>query len=159
MHPTTDATLEKLERTAWFSRVGQPTAADVLVLASWEEAVEQCSSLEWENLNIDAFNDYRAELAERSKEKFRQWNEVVDELKKRTIPLVRRKIQDVVRAERLPKRFEGMVQWDILGFCTEAEYADVCPPGFSTRLGAWYLDGHFPCGWWGNFPEGKLIVY
>jgi hypothetical protein len=41
----------------------------------------------------------------------------------------------------------------------EAEYADVCPPGFFTSIAHWYLNGHFPCGWWGAFPQGKLVIY
>ena len=51
------------------------------------------------------------------------------------------------------------VQWDILHVCMEAEYADVYPPGFYASQAYWYVKGHFPCGWQGEFPNGKLIVY
>jgi len=53
-----------------------------------------------------------------------------------------------------------MVQWEILGVCMEAEYADVYPPGFYASQAYWYVKGHFPCGWeGGEFPKGKLIIY
>jgi hypothetical protein len=61
--------------------------------------------------------------------------------------------------EARPRTFEDAVQWDILNVCMEAEYADIYPPGFYASQAYWYVKGHFPCGWQGNFPEGKLIMY
>ena len=159
MHPRTIATLDELEKAAWFSHVGEKDTEAAIVLSSWEEAGRFCSSLEWQNLCLDALNQYRERLVERSKERFQNWNEVVTEIKVTTIPLVRRKISPVVSANSLPRDFEGMVQWDILGVCMEAEYADVYPPGFYASQAYWYVKGHFPCGWEGNFPEGKLIIF
>ena len=80
-------------------------------------------------------------------------------VKKVTRPLVGRKIVAVVRENSLPEIFNIQVNYDIAGACMEAEYADVCPPGFFTRIGHWYVNGHFPCGWWGAFPQGKLVIY
>ncbi len=37
--------------------------------------------------------------------------------------------------------------------------ADVYPPGFYASQAYWYASGHFPCGWRGKVPQGKLIVY
>lgn len=87
------------------------------------------------------------------------WNDTVDEVKKVTGPLVDRKIAGVVRECSLPKIFGIRVRNDVTGLCMEAEYADVCPPGFFTSLGHWYVNGHFPCGWFGVFPPGKLVIY
>jgi hypothetical protein len=83
----------------------------------------------------------------------------VHEVKKITRPLVGRKIAAVVRVNNLPEIFSIQVNYDITGVCMEAEYADVCPSGFFTHIGDWYLRGHFPCGWWGMFPQGRLVVY
>ena len=41
----------------------------------------------------------------------------------------------------------------------EAEFADVYPPGFYASQAYWYVKGHFPCGWQGEFPNGTLIIY
>jgi hypothetical protein len=75
------------------------------------------------------------------------------------VPLIDRKIAAVVREYGLPEIFKIRVRNDITGACMEAEYADVCPPGFFTSIAHWYINGHFPCGWWGAFPQGKLVVY
>ena len=160
MHPRTVATLDELEKATWFSQVGVKDTTVAIVLSSWQEAVEHCGSAEWENLCIEASNQYRERLVERSKERFEKWNDIAAELKTHTIPLVRRKIEAVVREHNLPKVFESMVQWDILGACIEAEYADVYPPGFYASHAYWYVKGHFPCGWrGGEFPKGTLVIY
>jgi hypothetical protein len=64
-----------------------------------------------------------------------------------------------VEAHGLPEIFEDTVRWDILHVCMEAEYADVSPPGFFASQAYWYVQVHFPCGWTGSFPDGKLVLY
>jgi len=159
MNPRVEATLGQLEKSDWFARVGVKDAAAAIVLSSWREAIEHCSSIEWENLCMEASNQYRMRLLEKSQERYNQWNELVDQLKPVTEALVRRKIEAVVRENNLPKVFEDTVQWDILGVCMEAEYADVYPPGYYASQAYWYVKGHFPCGWEGDFPNGKIIIF
>lgn len=159
MHPKTIATLNDLDKAAWFSHVGVKDTKTAIVLSSWEDAIKHIGSIEWENLCIEASNQYRERLVERSKARFAQWNDIAIELKKTTVPFVHRKIEDVVRQHNLPPAFGNMVRWDILGVCMEAEYADVYPPGFYASHAYWYVKGHLPCGWQGDFPSGTLIVY
>jgi len=159
MNPRVEATLGQLEKSDWFARVGVKDAAAAIVLSSWREAIEHCSSIEWENLCMEASNQYRMRLLEKSQERYNQWNELVDQLKPVTEALVRRKIEAVVRVNDLPKVFEDTVHWDILGVCMEAEYADVYPPGYYASQAYWYVKGHFPCGWEGDFPNGKIIIF
>ena len=159
MRPSTHATLKQLEDAQWFANVGVHDTERAIVLSSWHDAIESCSSLEWENLCLEAANQYRERLVERSVERFSQWNDVVDSLKSVTMPFVREKIEHVVREHTLPKVFEDTVQWDILHLCMESEYADVYPPGFYASQAYWYVKGHFPCGWSGEFPDGRQIVY
>jgi hypothetical protein len=83
----------------------------------------------------------------------------VVEMKKFTEPLIERKIETVVRENNLPKVFRATIRWDILGVCMESEYADGVPPGYYASQAYWYVKGHVPCGWQGNFPNGMLIIY
>jgi hypothetical protein len=163
MHPRTKATLEQLENANWFARVGSMDGImepeKIVMLPSWPEAIEQCSSIEWENLCLEAQNQYRMRLLERNKDRYLQWNDTVDAIKPFVISLVKRKIEVTVRMHNLEKVFEDTVLWDILGVCMESEFADVYPPGFFASQAYWYVNGHFPCGWEGEFPNGKLIVY
>jgi len=129
------------------------------LVSDWETAIENCSSVEWGNLCLEAVNQYYARLTERAPERLAQRNDIVKEIKKTSIPLVREKIADVVRDNALPQCFEDTVQWDILHLCIEAEFSDVFPPGFYASQAYWYSKGHFPCGWSGNFPAGHLLVF
>jgi hypothetical protein len=152
--------LERLEKMSWFSRVGINEGSSVAFVRSWSEAIYHCDSAAWEDLRLDTHNQYCAQLAQRSKERWHlRWTHTVEEVKKITRPLVDRKIVAVVRENNLPEVFDIRVNHDIIGLCMEVEYADVCPPGFFTSIGYWYLNGHFPCGWWGMFPGGRLVVY
>jgi hypothetical protein len=159
MHPRTEATLRDLTQTKWFRSVGVRDSEAVEVLSSWQEAVEHCSSPEWEDLCLEAANQYRARIAERDPAQFERWNDVVAEIKPTTQALVFEKTKDVMAENNLPKIFQDTVDWDILHVCMEAEFADIFPPGFYASQAYWYVKGHFPCGWKGNFPKGTLIVY
>lgn len=159
MNPRTRATLEDLGGADWFNRVGVIDTDTAIVLSSWYEAVESCSSPEWEDLCFEALNQLRERLAERSMQRFRRWNDLVDELKPVARALVRRKTKKVVEENNLPKVFLDNVDRDVLLLALEAEYADVFPPAFYASQAYWYTKGHFPCGWRGEFPNGTLVIY
>lgn len=157
----TSENLRQLEDAPWFARVGRhdDDTKVAVVLTSWREAVEYCSSLEWENIRLEIANRFRERLLAVSTERFCKWNEVVDEIKPVTMDLVRRKIAPFVLEHDLPKDFGDAVDWDILHLCMESEYVDLVPPGFYSGLAYWYANGHFPCGWQNGVPRGRPIIY
>ena len=144
MQSQTIEMLDALENAEWFSRVGTPNAPVAVVLSSWAEAISHCSALEWENLCLEAANQHRQRLREKSPERLREWNSIVRAVKPTVESLVRDKIDAVVRGHGLPKVFEDTVRWDMMHTCMEQEFAEVCPPGFYATQAAWYLAGHFP---------------
>ncbi len=159
MHPRTIETLKDLQQAQWFSCVGITDTDAAVVLTSWYEAIQTCSSPEWQDMILEASNRYCEKLAENSQKRFQKWNEIVISLRPVTRTLVEEKTKKVIQENDLPKIFLDTVNWDILHLCMEAEYADVYPPGFFASQAYWYVKGHFPCGWQGKFPEGKLIIY
>lgn len=161
MHPRTSAALTQLDEADWFSRVGvNDTEGFAIVISSWEEAITYCSSPETKALWLEAANQFHLRVLERSKERYREWNEIAKEIRPITNAFVSRKIGKVTDAHNLPKVFEDHVRWEIGHLFMECEYADIYPPGFFASHAYWYCRGHFPCGWSGNFPDnGKLVVY
>jgi len=159
MKPVTSKTLDDLKGVEWFRLVGVRDTDRAIVLNSWYEALENCGSPEWQDLCLEAANQYCERVAERSPIRFQSWNTIVKEIKAVTIPLVKQRIDRVVRENDLPKVIEDCVQWDILHLCMEAEFGDVFPPGFYASQGFWYKAGHFPCGFRGGFPDGQIVVY
>jgi hypothetical protein len=159
MPPRTAETLKKLQQAQWFRAVGVRDTQVAEVLTSWDEATKSCGSAEWQDLILEAANQYRERLVERSRERFQLWNTIALGLKPITQALVDAKIEQVIEQNGLPKVFKDTVNWDVLLLCMEAEYADVYQPGFFASQAYWYVKGHFPCGWQGDFPKGMLIIY
>ena len=94
-----------------------------------------------------------------SRDRLNRWNDIVDGLKPVVSSVVARKTATAVREDDLPPEFENDVRWDILHLCIEMEYSDIIILGGYAGLAHWYLAGHFPCGWHGTPPKGKLILY
>lgn len=159
MHPRTWATFRELANQDWFLNVGQRDTNCARVLDSWEEAIESCRSPEWEDLCQEAVNQFCARLVERDRVQFNQWNTRLAEVKTVVVPMVEEKTRTIVDRFGLPSEFIDSVQWDMLHLGMEAEYSDVFPPAFFASQAYWYVKGHFPCGWEGVFPEGRLIIF
>jgi hypothetical protein len=159
MNQRTIATLNELEGINWFTKVGLRDSDYPVFLKTWKDAIESCESDAWESLRLEAANQYCERLQEHNVQRFDNWNILVQEVQQIVTPLVLRKTKTVVEANRLPKIFVDSVNWDILHLCMEAEYGDIFPPGFYASQAYWYVHGHFPCGWQGNFPDGRLIVF
>lgn len=160
LNPRTLATLDRLHDLEWFRNVGLADTDAAVVLTSWDEAVTSCSSAEWEDLCMEAANQYRERLLERGFSNLSRWNEVAALVKPLAKALVREKTETIVATHGLPKVFIDTVEWDIIHLAMEAEYADVVAPGFYASQGYWYAEGRFPCGWQGTFPDGgRLIIY
>lgn len=155
----TNATFEQIASADWFSAVGGPADGNVVTVSSWAEAIEQCASLEWENICLDAANQLRTRIGAVAPERLQHWNAIVERMKAVSIPLVRTKLSRVVSENTLPKVFEDTVQWDMLHLLMEAEFSDVVAPSFYAAQAFWYLKGRFPCGWTGTFPGGHLVIF
>src|SRR5580698_5580155 len=96
MHPRTIATLEKLSEAHWFNSVGVHDTKSAEVLSSWEVAIESCRSADWENLCLEAANQYRERLVERAPKEFAKWNDIVLGIKPAVIALVREKTKEII---------------------------------------------------------------
>lgn len=161
MKETTEGLLEKLGNAEWFTNVGREIKGnEVATVQSWKEAMTVCESKTSHFVTAEAANVLTERLHYEARERYRLWNKIVLELKRHTIPLVESKTAAVAKRNKLPKAFKGQVDWDILHACMELEYADIVPPRFFDERARWYLTGHFPCGWEGDFPKGgRLIVF
>lgn len=157
-HPRVSATLAQLRDATWFAMVGRE-APGVVVLDSWQAAVESCSSDEWQDILVDASNRLSVNLARAAPLEWKRWNEVADGLRPVVEELVGEKTGDVVKRYSLPRILVDTVQWDLIHLLLEAEFSDQVMPGFFAAQGYWYVKGHFPCGWRGTPPAGSLVIY
>lgn len=109
---------------------------------------------------VESRNVLTEQLSQLAPRRYQRWNELVEPINDVLWPMIRRKTQELIREHRLPKKlFQQAVFWDLSNAGMELEYADVVPPKYFAERVEWYLAGHFPCGWDGDFPEGCLIVF
>lgn len=160
MLPRTAETFNHLAIVQLFSCVGMTEGVTrSRVLKSWPEAVEHAGSKSWQDMNRNAADRFCDEILAHSKERYDKLGEVIEELKKYTVPFVRYMVEPVMRQHDLPGWFEAKVNIDIIHACLEAEYADLVKFRWFTGLSHFYAAGHFPCGWEGIYPQGRFIIY
>ena len=157
--------LQRLEATDWFVNVGSQKAPDVVSVSNWKQAIKMSRSAKSRNLFLEGQNLLTQQLHDNFPARYHgTWNETVIAVNSITDPLVLRKIQKYNKysafSESDVKAVMNAAQWIIMAACMEQEFADCVPPAWELEWAEWYVQGHFPCGWEGNFPEnGRLIVF
>jgi hypothetical protein len=139
MHPRTAATLDELGQFDWFANVGRLDTDVADILPDWESAINSCGSLAWENLCLEAVDQYRERLSERAPEALNKWNDIVQSVKPATISLVRNKTTAVIAAK-----------------CPSQSLSRHCCMGHPASLHGSGICGHQPAGF---LRESGLLVY
>jgi len=143
-----------------FSKVGQPLSNNVTIANSWEEAVNECSKLKYIELKFAAGNQLTSAIHHAAKDVYNlTWNNNVVEIKSFIIPFVTEQVERLRLSSEVTSVIRNAVGGDLIDLGLEAEYSEYVKPGFFAGLSYWYDQGHFPCGWQGEYPQGKLMVF
>lgn len=161
MTDETKLKLAQFDELDWFSKAGQPLRdTNTKQVGSWTEAIKMCGSRDSANVRLESQNILTEKLCFEWPDRYHgKWNPLVATIKKRTEPIALERAVSSPHSPKLPKGVVDALRWDLLMIMMELEYADIVPPRFFAERAKWYLAGHFPCGWEGEFPEGRLIVY
>ena len=159
MKPETEATLNKLDSVEWFRCVGKTDVEQATLVSSWTEAIKHVRSAHSKEVVLEAANRITEGILKSSLDRYANYNAVVATVKPPVVEMVKRKSASTAEQHALPKEFIDRLNWNILHLAIECEFADVIPAGFFTALSYYYYVGHFPCGWEGEYPKGRLIVY
>jgi hypothetical protein len=158
MRDATQDAVARLKATMLFTQVGEPIDDDsVLQVFNWNDAWQARLSQLWQYLAYDERNCFTRTLARSHRERYQLWNSVTQQCRPLVVECVDRSIE--VCPSEARESIKVNAQWSLLNGLMEVEYADVVPPAFFTKLLDWYMRGHYPCGWEGEYPEGKLIVF
>jgi len=166
LRPFTQATFKQLEESQWFSHIGQglnnegKITVPVVILKSWSEAIQECQKDGWDLVLNESANNFREMLVKASKEEFRTWNDHVRMVKEISVPFVKSRFLDLQVKYGLPTCVEDTLRWIVTMTLVESEYYHILPTlGNHAKLAFWIVNGHFPCGWKGEFPNGNLIIF
>jgi len=134
---------------------------EIKIVRSWPAATQECQGVAWENIELEAQNQLTMWLHRNSPDRYRVSNDIVVQHKAELIsPLVKEKIVHFQLKQRLDVAIVHSTSWDMLGALMENSYLDTHHPAhFFLELLWVYEAGHFPCGWLGDWPNGKLIVF
>jgi hypothetical protein len=148
----------------WFSKCGEPLTVDLTMevesARSWWAAIQACQNISWQNVELEAQNQLHVWLHRNHRERCQVWNDIVDRHKTEVIvPLIKEKIVPFQLKHGLDVVLVHSTSWDLLGALMENSYVDTHHPAhFFLELLWVYEAGHYPCGWIGDWPSGKLIV-
>ena len=87
------------------------------------------------------------------------WNVAVGEIKSKYMNEIREKIENKWVDEKSKQYVIDDVQFNVLTLFMLDYYSEYYQSDFYERMLAIYLSGHLPCGWSGEYPEGRFIVY
>jgi hypothetical protein len=162
---TADDIAARLRRIDWFGRCGEPVSLHLSMpieqAPAWSAAVATCTDGIWENVELDARNQLTIWLHHHDHQNYQRWNELVDEFKETVLnPLSEKHWEPYRQKHGLDNVVVSSIKWDILGSLMENAYllsGHQC--FFFLELLLVYEAGHFPCGWVGDWPRGKLVIY
>ena len=160
LKPEDFADLEKID---WFSNCGNElefTSRHHLErIGSLIESVNSCNSVEWENFQLEKRNNLTLFLERTQKNESAEWNNSTGGIKNYLKDGIFKTVQDKLNQSDLPESIFASVEWDILSYCQEIAYKKYNIPTFYAHLISIYKNGHLPCGYKGEFPNGKILIY
>jgi hypothetical protein len=155
---------QRIKDIDWFRNCGNKlngiTRFTIDNIYTVEEALYFCNTSKWEEITLDARNELTSYLREKYKSKYNEWNMQVKMAKDFIKSEVTPSIQKHKEIRHFDETFVSCVEWDVLGAIMEFKYRE-CKnrPTFFLELLRIYELGNFPCGWEGQYPIGRLIVF
>lgn len=156
--------LNRIRNIKWFENCGMNSEYSIkfsiVVAGTWKEASEYYSDPQWEDTTLEARNQLTELLSTGYKNEYSKWNSLSKEAKLFMDDEVMPLLHEIKEKKNLDQIFIDCVQWDILGSIMEDAYQNCsCRATFFSQLLSIYEGGHFPCGWEGEWPDGKLVVF
>lgn len=133
---------------------------DVEYVDSETKAKKMINSIKWENTYLEVRGDFTEFLSRNHKDIFnKNWNIVIRQIKSEYMNEIQTKVGINWKDEKTKQRVIDDVKFNILTLFMIDYYSDYYQSEFFDRMFKIYLAGHLPCGWSGEYPEGKFFVY
>lgn len=150
---------KQVEKIPFFLHVKEPIESKFAPVASWSEAERHCTSIKWRDIQADIKSKYIHNLVEKHNVPLVSWNEDVRILRESIGPVIQDKLRGYAENLFLFHKVVASVRWDFLAIGMARYYEAVYADYYYHQLLKLYISGRFPCGWSGDWPEGKLILF
>lgn len=152
--------LRCLESANLFKNVGKPLDGTFARVESWDTALASYRMVESDNVSIRASNELANQLP---RPVYQQWNRVSAAAKEPVLKILEKKIAESVSMNYAPESmlelYKLNMAWDLVHKIFECEFAEYLTTSYFGEKTELYLGGYFPCGWEGDYPIGRFIVY
>ncbi|NEN75463.1 hypothetical protein F9B74_03860 [Pelistega sp. NLN82] len=144
----------------WFSQLGKPINIDnISIETNLNKVNEKINSPEWENITLEESNNINSYFLQKNLfSKQDEWDLIAEEgrdfIKNKVIPIIP-EINGLTREIII-----NDISWNLIHFIIEDYYKrkKIIRTSFFSELFELYRLGRLPCGWDGDFPNGKLII-
>lgn len=151
---------EEILSINWFSQLGECIPKDNVTLEKDLKKVnESINSIEWENITLEESNNINTYLYKKNLfSEQEEWDFIAEEgrnfINNKVIPIIP-EIDGINRVGLI-----NDISWNLLHFIIENHYKTkkIIKTNFFSALFEYYRLGRLPCGWDGNYPNGKLII-
>ncbi|CAL2102246.1 conserved protein of unknown function [Tenacibaculum sp. 190130A14a] len=152
-----------LENINWFSNCGKEiefsSKHKLKRIESLTQSVELCNSIEWENFQLEKINDLTSFLNRTRQNESAEWNTITVGIKNYLDNGIFKTAREKLNQSDLPDSIFASLEWDILSYYQEVAYKKYNIPTFYSDLIPIYKNGHLPCGYEGEFPNGTILMH
>ena len=159
MNQSTRSLIGEFGKLDFFNMCGLPGDASVIHVDDWDTAIWMITHPDWTDYKEWFWSDRLRVLSMEFPQEIKTWNDVVDEVKSFTEPLVDEIERARFAGQEVPKDVFDAIRWDLVQGCMEREYEEIVPNSIYTKLAEQYLAGRLPCGWDGDYPDGSVVVF
>lgn len=156
--------IEELLSCKWLQNCGEqqnmPYDFDFSFQEDSREVIKTINSIEWENVCLEESGNITEYLAVHNKEEYnKNWNQLVKKIKLEVLPQIIDKIQEEIAKKGFPENVIDDIKFNLVTILTSDAYSKYYSSEFCSRLLKIYTSGHLPCGWDGEYPDGKIVVF
>jgi len=153
--------VETILNCQWLQRCGQidNLGFDVEYLSSKRDAEKNISATKWENICLERKGEFTTYLLKNYKAVCKYWNEEVRVIKEQYISKISEKVNISLMNNDFSVDILDDIKMNILSIFMLEYYLEYYSSDFYNKMLKIYLAGHLPCGWIGEYPNGKFIVY
>ena len=108
---------------------------------------------------MDRRNELTSFLFLNYSDDYDDWNNIVRIVKKEHIIPISESLRKVLQQREWPVEIVDDISFNLISLFMANNYSDIYSDNFWDVMLHVYLSGHLPCGWVGNYPDGKIIVF
>ena len=145
--------LSGITNCLWLKRCGYRDEFDFscAYVDSVDQLKRNIDSDHWVNLCLDKGGDFTSYLCLNHRREYRDWNDVVEKIKKDYISVIAPKIEDEISHKNLPVNILGDIKFNLVTLFMVNYYSEYYKDEFWDQMLTIYLSVHIPCDYNNGF--------